>query len=188
MSRPPPLTQQAQAAVAAVLSPGAFAIDATMGNGHDTLFLAHRVAPDGRVIAFDVQPAALEATRRRLQAAGLLPLVELRQCGHEHLLEVLPADWPGRVAAVMFNLGYLPGSDKRVITRAENTVPALRQAVEVLRPGGIVSVMLYRGHPGANGETEALDRWLGGLPAGCRVERRESPGPVLFLITRPAGP
>ena len=66
-----PLTTLAQQAVAAVLGPGGLAVDATVGNGHDTLFLARRVAPRGRVFGFDIQPAALAGARRRLAAAGL---------------------------------------------------------------------------------------------------------------------
>jgi predicted methyltransferase len=188
MNRPRPLTALARDAVAAVLSPGDRAIDATMGNGHDTLFMARQVAPDGRVIAFDIQRSALDKTRARLDAAGLSPLVELALCSHAEMLSRLPADWPGSVAAVMFNLGYLPGGDKTVVTRAQSTLSALDQALTVLRPGGLLSLLLYRGHCGADAETAAFMQWLQCLPPGHPVVRHESPGPVLFLINRPGPP
>lgn len=184
MRNPRPLTEQAQTAVAAVLKQGGRAIDATMGNGHDTLFMAHRVAPGGKVIAFDIQEQALQKTREKLIAAHLEPVVELHRCGHEQMGSRVPPDWAGRVAAVMFNLGYLPGGDKRLITRAATTCSALEQALALLQAGGLLSLMLYRGHAGADQESAAVQDWIDGLGHAYRVNRLESPGPLLFLIER----
>lgn len=181
MTRPPRLTSLARAAVSAVLKPGARAVDATMGNGHDTLMLARCIAPTGQVAAFDIQRQALQQTAVRLRAAGLAQRVDLMRLGHEHMIEALPDDWPGTVAAVMFNLGYLPGGDKTRITRAETTVPAMRQSLALLAPGGILSVMLYRGHRGADAETTAVADWIARLD-GWQVDHHPSPGPWLYLI------
>ena len=178
------LTRVAHENLARHLQPGDLAVDATVGNGHDTLFLAQQVSPDGRVIGFDVQSVALDAARRLLDDAGLATLVDLRQRGHERLAETLPADWHGRVAAVTFNLGYLPGGDKQLITRAATTLPALQQALAALRRGGLVSLMVYRGHPGAADEVDAVDSWIRDLDTRYRATRHESPGPLLHLIER----
>jgi predicted methyltransferase len=183
-----PLTALAQDAVDKILDAGSLAIDATVGNGHDTLFLAGRVAPQGRVIGFDVQADAVVKTRARLVASQLDAVAEVHLCGHERMLEQVPTDWIGRVAAVMFNLGYLPGGDKTRITRGETTVAALDQALRLLRPRGLLSLLLYRGHAGAQGESDAVLEWLDRLPATHRIERHESPGPVLFLVTAPLPP
>lgn len=179
-----PLTKLAQQTVAKVLQPGGRAIDATMGNGQDTLFMARLVAPHGQVIAFDIQPDAVANTRAKLVASQLDAVVELHLCGHEHLLAQVPADWAGKVTAVMFNLGYLPGGDKTLITRADTTVRALQQGLTLLAPGGLISLMLYRGHTGASSETAAVRHWLDGLDSRYRVSCHESPGPVLYLIER----
>ena len=179
-----PLTRVAHEAIAQRLQPGDLAIDATVGNGFDTLFLARRIAPGGHVIGFDVQVVALDAARRRLAAAGLLACVELHRRGHERLGATLPADWQGRVTAVTFNLGYLPGGDKRLITRATTTLPALWQALSALRPGGLLSLLVYRGHDGAADEVDAVARWTRGLEPRYRVEVHESAGPLLYLIER----
>ena len=187
MTRPPSLTQQVHDTLRDHLVAGDRVIDATMGNGHDTLMLARLVAPNGRVAAFDIQPAAVENTRQRLTDAGLLDSVTLHLVSHDHLLTTLGPDWPGRVAAATFNLGYLPGGDKSLITRARTTVAALDQTLGTLRPGGLLSLMLYRGHPGADDETAAVRQWLTQLPEGCRVEVRESRGPILYLV-RLSGP
>ena len=81
-------------------------VDATMGNGHDTLFLAEQVGPGGHVYAFDIQPEAVESTRKLLEEHGLSDRVTLLCRSHADLAEAVPAG----VAAVVFNLGWLPGS------------------------------------------------------------------------------
>jgi predicted methyltransferase len=184
------LTARAQAAVAEVLGEGMPAIDATVGNGHDTLFLARQVGAAGQVYGFDVQLAALESAAARLRAAGMAEQVSLVHAGHEAMAEHLPAALRGRVRAVMFNLGYLPGSDRRCITRAASTLRALGQALDWLAPGGLLTVLAYRGHAGGAEEADAVAHWLQGLePSGYRVGRQYSgepggAGPELGLVYR----
>lgn len=154
------LTQRAHEAVAEVLSPGDLALDATAGNGHDTVFLAEQVGDSGYVWAFDVQQAAIDESRRRLETAALAARGRLIHDSHANMALYLPDDARGKVAAVMFNLGYLPGSDRRLVTDAGNTLAALDAALELLRPGGLVSLMVYRGHPGGREEWHAIQEWL----------------------------
>lgn len=136
-----------------------------MGNGHDTLFLAELVGESGHVHSFDVQEAALAATRRRLMSAGIdAGRYTLRQEDHARLLTALPEQDIGRVAAVMFNLGYLPGGDHSVITTQSSTLPALEGAAAALRIGGVVTAVLYPGHEGGAQEAAAVQRWAEGLP------------------------
>jgi predicted methyltransferase len=186
--RPRPLTAIAHDAVRQVLKPGDRAIDATAGNGRDTLFLATTVAPDGRVMAFDIQAAAIENTGRLLRETGLDAMADLRLVGHERLADTVPPDWPGTVAAVMFNLGYLPGGDHTLITRAATTISALDAASRVLAPGGVLSVLLYPDHDGAADEVGAVRGWIRRLPNGWRVDTHASPGPILFLARSPRTP
>lgn len=146
------------------LHPGALAVDATVGNGHDTLVLADAVGPAGTVVGFDVQAEALHATRDRLQAAGVADRVRLVQAGHETLLDHLPDGARGAVQAVTFNLGYLPGAaDKSVITRPDTTLAALYAATDVLGPGGMITLVLYTGHPGGAEEADAVRAWAKSL-------------------------
>lgn len=181
-----PLTAIAQEAIAGVLFDGALAVDATMGNGHDTVFMAEHVGPTGQVFAFDIQTAALSNTAQRIEQAGLDRRVELKQAGHEDMIDAVPASWRGRVNAVMFNLGYLPGGDKHRVTVATTTCRALDGAIKLLNPFGRLSILLYRHHEGADEEARAVTQWLAGLPDDYRVESHESPGPVLHLVTRRA--
>jgi 16S rRNA C1402 N4-methylase RsmH len=175
----PSLTELAHLAIAARLRPGARAIDATVGNGHDILFLAEHVGPSGRVYGFDVQPAAIAATRTRLRRAGLEQRSRLLLAGHERMLPLLPKTLQGRIMAITFNLGYLPRSDKRVRTRSATTLAALQQALSLLADDGLLSVIAYRGHAGGEEETAAVERWLQQQPG--QLQKHASPGPLLFL-------
>ena len=106
------LVQQVHQAVGNILKPGDTAIDATVGNGHDTLFLATQVGESGKVYGFDIQEAALDSAYRRLEAANQSGQVSLYRAGHEVMTQLLPKSVIGKVQAVVFNLGYLPGGDK----------------------------------------------------------------------------
>ncbi len=142
------------------IAPGEIALDMTVGNGHDTLFLSRLVGGTGRVYGFDVQAEALDSARALL---GEHDNVELFLAGHEHLGEVLPPEHKGRFGAAMFNLGYLPGSSKKVVTKAETTLEALAELKSWLRPGGGISIHLYMGHPGGAAEGEAVVAWAKNL-------------------------
>lgn len=184
-----PLTQQAQNAIREVIEPGDVVIDATAGNGHDTQFLAELVGPNGTVFAFDLQPEALSKTARRLGDAGLSNVVLVCE-SHSNLSQSVPGKFRGNVAAVMFNLGYLPGGDKGVTTLPTTTRPALDQAWQLIKVGGIISVVAYTGHDGGAAETETVEQFLASLPIN-EIEFRvvesqtgKSSGPRMFLVKR----
>ena len=183
MSPQRPLTRLAHELLATTLQPGDLAVDATAGNGHDTLYLAQRVSPGGRVYAFDVQHRALDATAGKLYAAGLRDNVNLCRTGHQDMLQRIPAAWHGRVAAITFNLGYLPGGDKQITTAATSTLAALEQSLQLLQNGGVLSVLAYRGHPGGAQEADAVQRWLEEHADQLECQVYESPGPVLLYCT-----
>ena len=144
--------------------PPPFALDATAGKGRDTLFLAQAVGPQGAVLALDVQEAALSAARARLESAGLADRVRLVLSGHQDLAVLLPEAAEGVLDAAVFNLGFLPGSDRRVVTTPETTLTALRMLETRLRPGAVISIHCYTGHPGGADETAAVTRWAEELP------------------------
>lgn len=142
--------------------PGDAVIDATAGNGHDTLFLARLVGPEGRVWAFDVQEAAVMESRRRLSDAGITNSTVIH-AGHETMREHVPVEWHGQLNAIMFNLGYLPGSDKSIITHTETTLQAISSALELLAPRGLLTIAVYPGHDGGTQEQQAITEWAGAL-------------------------
>lgn len=168
------------------LKPGGRAVDATMGNGQDTLLLAQCVGPSGRVDAFDIQVSALARTRERLEEAGCLGQVRLHLAGHECMAEHVR----GPVQAIAFNLGWLPGGDKAVTTRVETTRLALAASLALLAPGGVLTVCAYPGHEEGAREAALVRALLSGLrPQDFNVLEQvflnASPGaPVFFLAQK----
>ncbi len=136
------------------ICPGDLVVDATAGNGHDTRLLAELAGSRGTVLAFDIQEEALEVTRRRLARENLLSQTQLIHASHAGLAAYLPAHQPLR--AVTFNLGFLPGSGKSVITRPSTTLAGLTQALRHLDAGGLITVVCYPGHDGGKQEAEAV--------------------------------
>ncbi len=153
--RLPRTTELAHTLAGARLRPGDLAVDATVGNGHDTVFLAGAVGPGGRVLGFDVQAEALRATRQRLEAAGLADRVTLFEQCHSRLGETVEAG----IRVAMFNLGYLPGGDKGRVTLAGTTLAALEAARSRLAPGGLITVIVYPGQPGGEVEAAEVEAW-----------------------------
>lgn len=141
------------------LEDGARVIDATMGNGHDTLWLCRRVGDCGRVVAFDVQREALKRTEERLKEAGMIQRAELHCVGHEQMGQVVQAPVDG----VLFNLGWLPGAEHGVTTRVETTLQAVGAALDLLKPGGLMTVCVYPGHEEGARERDALLQWASAL-------------------------
>jgi predicted methyltransferase len=166
--------------------PGERVVDATCGNGHDTLLLARLVGPTGKVWAFDLQERALAATRELLAGAGCLAQAILVAAGHERLAELVQEP----IRAVVFNLGYLPGGEKGVVTRPAETLTALDQAADLLLPGGLITVCVYTGHPGGPEEGEAVAKWAAALPPAVfnvwisRQPNRPPTAPYLVLVEK----
>ncbi len=134
-------------------------VDATMGNGHDTLMLCQLVGETGKVIAFDIQADAVARTARLLEENGLSGRARLLCRGHEHLLEEVP----GEIAAMVMNLGWLPGGSHRVTTLWETTRQAVEAGLKCLKPGGVLVICAYPGHEEGNREREELMALLSGL-------------------------
>ncbi len=138
------------------VKPGDMVVDATLGNGHDTLFLAEIVGETGKVFGFDVQEQAIQAAKERLNQQGMLERAELFHDGHENLAARIPAIHHCMLTGAIFNLGYLPGSDKTIITRPETTISAIEQLLDIMAPEGIIVLVIYHGHQGGALERDSL--------------------------------
>ncbi|WP_053360349.1 class I SAM-dependent methyltransferase [Bacillus sp. FJAT-27251] len=135
---------------------GDIAVDATVGNGHDTVFLSGLVGPGGQVYGFDIQEQALASCKAKLKDRELLERVSLYQKGHEHVRTTLPVSAHGKVAGAIFNLGYLPGGDKSIVTVPQTTISAVDQILDMLAPEGIIVIVVYHGHPEGQVERDTL--------------------------------
>lgn len=142
-----------------VVRPGDTVIDATLGNGHDTVMLAELVGEAGHVYGFDIQPDAVERTAQRLTESGLRDRCTLYAEGHQHIAEKVSAP----IRAAVFNLGWLPGGDKSVTTLWDTTHTAISAALALLEKGGVCTVCAYPGHEAGDHERHALMDWLSTL-------------------------
>jgi predicted methyltransferase len=142
------------------LAAGDWAVDGTIGKGRDTVFLTQSVGNTGKVWGFDVQPIALQKTKEALEAAKCSGPVSLFLVCHSQFANYLPIEAKGNLKVIMFNLGYLPGSAHTLVTKPETTVAALNLSLEWLQPGGMLSVLLYRAHAGAEPEVTAVNKFL----------------------------
>lgn len=130
---------------------GETVIDATCGNGNDTLFLSNLVGGEGRVLAFDIQEQAISATKQKAADLGKTN-ISLFQDSHANAGDYITKE----IAAAIFNLGYLPKSDKAIITKAESTIKAIKAILSYLKKDGLIIIVVYHGHEGGKAEKEAV--------------------------------
>lgn len=147
-----------------VVTTGDIVVDATAGNGHDTLFLAELVGETGHVYAFDIQTQAIEKTKKRIEKANITTNITYVLDSHSHLEQYVKEEHKQKISAAIFNLGYLPQSDKTKITTATSTIPAIEQLLKHLLPNGLVILVVYSGHDGGEEEKEAVLAFAKQLP------------------------
>ncbi len=133
------------------------AIDATMGNGNDTEYLCKLAGKQGHVLAFDIQEAAVEQTRQRLEKTLDFKNYELKLESHSHMSDYAEQN---SVDCIAFNLGYLPGGDHSIATKADTTIKALEQGLQLLKKNGLMSVCIYSGGDSGFEEKDAVLTWL----------------------------
>lgn len=150
-------TKLAQNIIKKVVKENDIVVDATLGNGNDTLFLS-KLVPNGRVYSFDIQGSAIEKYRENEEYSQNVCLIH---DGHENIDKYVPEN----PKAIMFNLGYLPGGDENIITKPETTIQALKRGIQLLSPGGIISIVSYTGHKGGQNEAEEVLKFSKGLNA-----------------------
>ncbi|WP_418792388.1 class I SAM-dependent methyltransferase [Phosphitispora sp. TUW77] len=168
-----------------IVKPGGVAVDATVGNGNDTLFLAGLVGIHGRVYGFDIQHEAIIKTSEALAEKGLLDITMLFELGHENMGRVITEP----VDAVVFNLGYLPGGDHSIVTSPQTTLKAVAEGLSLLKAGGIMCIIIYTGHPGGLEEQECLESYLEGLNKKnycvCKIDfLNRNKAPFLIVIEK----
>lgn len=139
------------------LGEGDTAVDFTMGNGYDTVFLSQTVGESGTVVAFDIQEAALTSTEQNLRKNDCPDNWRLICASHDRAPEFIN----GPIKAGMFNLGYLPGAGKKELTtKRTSTLPAVKSAIEMLGEDSILLVAVYPGHPEGAAEGVELTEYF----------------------------
>lgn len=173
------------------ISPGAVLIDATCGNGHDTLRLAK--ALPSKLYAFDVQTEAISATKSRLICEGFHEKLDdgticLICDSHAHMASYITE----KANVIVFNLGYLPGGNKSFTTVSSSTISAVTSAMSLLADDGLICITMYSGHPAGCEEKEALLTFARKLDPSlyhtAYISMNNQPGfpPEILLITKKA--
>ena len=157
---------------------GGTAVDFTMGNGHDTLWLSNAVGENGRVYAFDIQEQALRNTEQLLDGNARYRNYTLVLDSHANAEKYVN----GRICAGLFNLGYLPGSDKTVTTMRQSTMCAVEAALRLLDDDGGLLIAVYPGHEEGRLEGEMLEKYFSGL------DRRKICVSEFQIVNSPASP
>lgn len=161
------------------LKKGDVCADFTMGNGHDTAFLSKTVGENGKVYAFDIQPFAIESTKRTLESEACPQNYTLILDSHHNASNYIKE----KIKAGMFNLGYLPGSGhKELTTKRETTLPAVKGAIEMLDSDGILLVAVYPGHKEGALEGDMLEEYF------STVSRFEMSISKFKIINSPTSP
>ena len=154
------ITQWCAAFIRQQVQEGDFCIDATMGNGNDTLLLSQLCGKSGKVLAFDIQEQALAATKEKLTAGHAPENYTLLLESHANMAEYAT---PDSVSCIVFNFGYLPGGDHSLATRGETSIQALTQALTLLKKGGMISLCIYSGGDSGFEERDQILDWLKNL-------------------------
>lgn len=169
-----------------VIELGDIVIDATMGNGYDTKYLAEKIGENGLVYSFDVQEEAIKSTRKKLEKSQLIDRVKLILDGHENMDSYITEG----VSCVLFNLGYLPRAKHQIITKPDTTIKAIEKSLEVLKPHGVVSIAIYTGHEGGMDEFNAVFEYVKNLDQtkfnvlNCNFVNQINNPPRLVLIEK----
>lgn len=136
------------------LKPGNNAIDATCGNGHDSLALAQILGTNGALFCYDIQPQAIQNTRKLVEKFERVQFFS--QCHSD--FSSLPSQIP--IHLIVYNLGYLPGGDKKKTTMTETTLQSIGAAIERIEKEGAISITCYPGHEEGAREEKALLAFL----------------------------
>ncbi|MGM0445204.1 MAG: class I SAM-dependent methyltransferase [Bacillota bacterium] len=125
-------------------------VDATCGNGYDTLFLSKKLDQNGKIYTFDIQKTAIENTKEKLKDKDLK--IEYINDGHEKIDKYIDE----KINCIIYNLGYLPGSNKDIITKKETTIKSLQKSLKLLAINGLIVLVIYSEHEGGEKEKNAV--------------------------------
>lgn len=165
------------------INKGDICIDATLGNANDSEFLLEKVGENGRVYAYDIQEDSIKNAEKIFKKNIGINLF-LFQKSHEYLDDIT-----NKVKCIIYNLGYLPGSDKKIVTNYKSTILSLNNGLKILSEGGIISVTSYISHDGGI-EYEKINEFLQNLDSKkykvIKIDplNQDKKSPKLFLIQK----
>ena len=169
------------------LKPGDFCIDATAGNGYDTVFLCNIVGESGKILAMDIQQSAVDSTLKNLEENGFSNIAKVVCDSHSNIDRYAE---PESADCIVFNFGWLPGGSHDVFTRAETSIPAIEKSIDILKPGGVLSLCLYYGKNNGYSERDAILEYVSNLDSRyfavmkCDFLNRKNDPPFPIFIVK----
>ncbi len=182
-----PITKWCHHFIQNQVSPGDICIDATAGNGHDTVLLCHLVGSQGKVYAFDIQQQAIAHTRARLEEEKVPCFYELILDSHVHMDQYIASN---TVSCITFNFGYLPGGNHTICTKADSSLKAIQKGLLLLKQEGLMTLCIYSGKDTGFMERETLLSYLKTLDCKkffvvlSQYYNRPNHPPVLALVRK----
>lgn len=167
------------------VSEGNFCIDGTAGRGRDTLFLSKLCGNTGKVLSFDIQKEAIESTKKLMNEEKRENVTLINDCHSrmDHYAENNSAD------AIMFNFGWLPGGDHDIFSLGETSVSAIKKGLDILKPGGVMTLCIYCGKETGFEEKKTLLDFVSTLDQkqysvllNDFVNRRGNPPIAVFIL------
>jgi len=177
------ITEDVHSIVRPFIKDGDYCLDLTVGNGHDTLFLAKAVGKSGQVVGLDIQELAIIETKKLLLEKKVSQ-VTLYLDNHSNVSRYIEKP----ISVAMMNLGYLPNSDKKVVTKKDSTLLAINETLKLLCIGGILSITVYIGHDGSLEEYEGVKKYLEDLDSGqfqvreIKYINRKNQPPIMYFV------
>lgn len=128
-------------------------IDATCGNGYDSMYLADKINAGGSLYLFDIQKEAINSTKSKLSKIENKEFDTIYiNDGHQYLDKYVKES----IDCIIYNLGYLPGLNKRIKTKKGSTILSLKKSLKLLNKKGLIILVLYSGHQGGDLERDAV--------------------------------
>ncbi|MDQ0160908.1 class I SAM-dependent methyltransferase [Alkalibacillus salilacus] len=146
------------------LKSGDIAVDATLGNGHDSVALSKEVGSNGLIYSFDIQQSAIDQAQSLFTQSNINNITSIK-LGHEQAKDYLIEQGITSIGGVIFNLGFLPGGDESITTQADSTIQAIEGLFELLMPHRMIVIVIYPGHDSGQIEKDLLIQHLQNQPA-----------------------
>ncbi|GAA0077742.1 class I SAM-dependent methyltransferase [Clostridium sp. CTA-5] len=154
------------------------AIDATLGNGYDTDFLSNNF---NTVYAFEIQKCACD-DYIKMKKDNVKVINDSHHLIKEYIFE--------SVDCIMYNLGFLPGGNKSITTQNATSLKSIKDGLEILNYGGIMTICIYRGHEEGKIEESCIISYLKSLPKnqyGVMLHsflNRSEDAPILVVVEK----
>lgn len=168
------------------LKQGQVVLDATVGNGKDTVLMADMVGDSGKVYGFDIQEIAIKNTGKLLTENNLKERVILIKDSHENLSKYISC----KLDFIIYNLGYLPNGDKDIITKASSTIKSINSSLDLLNNNGLLLINSYIGHNGGLEENiqienllKCLDQRYFNVLKHSFINQKNNP-PILYIVEK----